>query len=184
MRALTAEEWASRHIYDPPPRLIHLKDLIDAAKDGISVQDLPSDHVVGMLYCAAKLGPIKQWEGALFHLPFTFRGRLKLRVGIYDKMHFGHPFLGPDGKVLELGGRLLNGGGHHFHQKSNLDLDTLPQHPRYKAWIETTFYLNKGEKYSTYVRINENNSKDTCASPFQQKPSPPYEPGPIFTYSQ
>ena len=90
--APTRAELALRHIYDPAPGSIHIKDLIRMAKDGFYVKDKPSDYVIGMILHARDICSILAWHGTLFQLPFV-KG-MSLRTGY---AHYGQPFLGPDG---------------------------------------------------------------------------------------
>jgi hypothetical protein len=174
--SLQQEELNNRYIWNPP-RNVRLDDLISAAKDGLYVKDQPSDYIVGMLLVAEKLGFIENEDGGLFQVPFYERNGncMNLRV-IYRNCHYGHAFLGPDGKVLSIGERLLC--GDEDHDNSDLTIDTIDQHPNYNEWLCTTFFP-KRTRGDSYHRITTNDSKKDCDDYVN---SFPYTPGPNHTF--
>jgi hypothetical protein len=97
-------ELAQRYILDPASGDIHIRDLINYAKDGIYAKDKLSDHVIGMILWAQYINEIEKWEGTLFQVPFVKGMKFRSRTA-----HLGRPFTGPDSLVLTLAGRTLHG---------------------------------------------------------------------------
>jgi hypothetical protein len=159
-----------RHIYDPVPGSIHIKDLIRMAKDGYYVKDKPSDYVIGMILHARDICNILAWHGTLFQLPFV-KG-MSLRTGY---AHYGQPFLGPDGLILTLSGRTLKGSENNDLDDSPLTEDTITKHPNYAAWLANALYAG-GEKESyAYNQVHSYNTLKDCDAHVN---SLPYTPGP------
>jgi len=167
----TPSELDARHIFDPAPGTVHIRDLVAMAKDGIYVKDKLSDHVIGMLVMAKNTGVISAWEGTLFQLPFV-KG-MKIRSGA---QHLGHAFTDPNGDVLILGGRTLYGSSDINIQLSPLTADTLKNHPQYSTWLNTTLYAGRAADATTYARVRNNHTLKACDAYVN---SIPYTPGPM-----
>lgn len=168
--APTEAELALRHIYDPAPGTIHIKDLIRMAKDGVYVKDKLSDCVIGMILHARDIGDILAWQGTLFQLPFV-KG-MNLRSGY---AHYGQPFLGPDDMILTLSGRTLRGSEDNNYQNSPLTKDTITAHPKYQAWLKETLYAGGGKESYLYTQQRAHNTLKECDTYINGRP---YTPGP------
>ena len=147
------------------------------AKDGHYVKDKLSDHVIGMLLLAKIRGDIKQWETNLFQVPFKMDMKFRASAD-----HYGHPFIGPDNKILTLNGRCLKGASTEELAQSRLEfpeLDgpALEYHPGYDAWINRVLFAGhiQGVNGTTYTRTGTNNTKKDCDASVNKKP---YQPGP------
>lgn len=104
---------------------IHYKDLVAMLKDGVYAKDRPCAHIKGLLLCGIELGIILKWEASLQQMAFV-RGP-KIRA---SHPNFGEPFLGPDGLVMKLGGRVLSGSEKQF-DVSPLSIADVQSHPNY-----------------------------------------------------
>jgi hypothetical protein len=167
----TPSELATRHIFDPAPGTVHVRDLIAMAKDGIYAKDRVSDYVVGMLVMAKHTGVISAWEGTLFQLPFV-KG-MKIRTGM---QHLGCAFTDPDGDVLILDGRTLHGSSDIDIKLSTLTVDSLKDHAQYSTWLKTTLYAGRAADATTYTRVRNNHTLKACDAYVN---SVPYTPGPM-----
>lgn len=168
--APTQAELALRHVYDPAPGSIHIKDLIRMAKDGVYAKDKLSDYVIGMILHARDIGDICTWQGTLFQLPFV-KG-MRLRTG---HAHHGQPFLGPDDLILTLADRTLKGSENNDIDESPLTKDTITSHPNYQAWLKDALYAGGEKESHAYKQVYSYNTLKDCDAHVN---SLPYTPGP------
>jgi len=171
--APTPAQLRARSIFDPIPGSFHFQDLINQVKDGFYVKDRTSAYIAGLFMFAKEIGLINVWEGQLLQIPFI-KGMV-LRVG---HPNFGHPFLGPDGKVFVLGGRILNGSIRPIlagcFQISPLTVAEVQAHPDYNNWIRFHYEFSGGGE--TYVRVSNRNSIKECDEYINGQQ---YTPGPL-----
>ena len=127
---LTKDELARRHLLNPTPRTLHLHGLVNQAKDGVYAKDRISNYVLGMILWGLAISDIEDWEVMLFQLPFVhpnFQRRGYRQI--YER--YGRPFLGPDGLILKLEDRSLEGDGTSGIAASDLDNHSIRTHANY-----------------------------------------------------
>ena len=178
------EELAARHLYNPNHGTVHIRDLINQAKDGLYVKDVLSDYVIGLLLAGKAYGLVKAWEGTLFQIPFV-KG-MKLRSNV---KHAGEPFLDMHGAYLTIEGRALHGGSTDSEPMSLLDLGNIKHDDFFEVWKNAAFFAGRGEGGTIYQRVRSENTLKDCdryvnSQPY--KPGPESEPqpdnfGPVFT---
>ena len=160
-----------RGTFDPTPYSMHIREIVDYAKDGVYAKDNISDHVIGMLFVAKWHGDILTWEGSLFQVPF--RRDMEWRAAT---LVVGEAFWGPDGNVLKIQDRVLHGEEKEY-KVSNLDWEGIKAHHNFGDWIKQTLYAGKGPTDTNYTRLYPHlNSKKACDSHVNGKR---YKPGPI-----
>lgn len=146
-----------RGTFDPTPYSMHIRDIVDHAKDGVYAKDNISDHVIGMLFVAKWHGDILTWEGSLFQVPFKRDMQWRASIPVV-----GEALWGPDGNVLKIAGRVLHGEVKDY-KVSNLDWEGIKAHLNFGDWIKQTLYAGKGPTDNTYTRLYPHlNSKKAC----------------------
>lgn len=167
----TQNELAQRYIYDPPEGTIHIRGLINRAKDGQYVKDIISDYLIGVLGFGKVEGCIKVWEGQLFQMPF--RKGMRIRSG---QPHCGRPFLDPDGLPMEICNRLLCGyQGDNGGASSMYTFETVKRHPNYQQWKRNVLFAGGNENDGVYKSTGQRNSLKDCDRYVNGRA---YEPGP------
>ena len=73
-----------------------------------------------MVLWGLAIGEIEDWEAMLFQLPFVFPS-FQRRGSRQNYEHYGRPFLGPDGLILQLEDHSLEGDGSSGIADSGLD---------------------------------------------------------------
>jgi len=169
----TPEELAARHLFDPVPGSVHIRDLINQVKDGIYAKDKLSDYAIGIILWAKYIGMITAWEGTLFQVPWVKDMKLRVKVP-----HVGRPLLGPDGNFLTLMGRALQGASEGDLDKSNLTPDALLSHPGYANWVKRNLFAGRTPEATRYKRVRDADNVKDCDVYVN---SIPYAPGPLST---
>lgn len=174
------EEIDARSLLNPIPGTLHVRELIDRAKDGDGAKDNLSDHCVGMIKLALAIGDVTVDEAGVFQLPFVER-KANIRTPV---QHLGLPFLGPDGlvvRILEPGRKPveLHGENPGNIGISPLTLNEMLDHPQFAQWRDNVLYAGGTRDSSTYIRQRRHlNTKKKCDAHVN---SMDYRPGSLST---
>jgi hypothetical protein len=176
------QDLVRRRLLDPRPGHFHICDLINRVKDGLYAKDYISDYVLGMILWALFCDIIREKDDAMvFQLAFVHPGftHREFRKGYNN---YGRPFLGPDGLILTLEGRLLCGDGTSGIGVSPLDRpEDIKTHPNYESWLKASLYAGLEPGDILYKRIHPTlNTKKKCDAHINARfDEHGYEPGPL-----
>jgi hypothetical protein len=181
------EEFKQRHVLNLIVGYIHILALKEWAFDGNWVKDKLCDFLIGSILWSIYGDPSLQlWtekEAEVFQVPFIEErpdGRFIRKGPPYMvSKRYGDPFLGPDGKVLELAGLVLHGNLQTF-EISPLSASQIRSHPNYDTWLESTFFSSPngvylGRNHPAISKRDPNNQWHTKTRHLQSGDLNPYE---------